>query len=120
MIPTIFLGLSLIAANPAVTPATPDDMENRPIETIIRLAVQYCYLKNNQQLGPAFDTCNAEQQAATIEFIDMTKTILDAGGDPIPALTTCLNVHTIQGIALDTVAVRDCFYGEIGALKGKF
>jgi len=120
MIPTLFLGLSLIAANPAIQPATPEEMAEKPVETIVRLAAQFCYLKNEQQLGPVFDACIAEQQAATIEFLHTLKTITDAGGNAIDPLISCLDSNTINNVAMDTTAVRDCFYGEIGALKGTF
>jgi hypothetical protein len=120
MIASAFIALSLIAANPAIGSPTQPEMNADPVATIARLAVQFCYLENNGELTAPYEACVREQQVATVEFFETAQTMINAGQDIIEPLTDCLNTNIVEGVALDTRRVRDCFYDRIGALKGTY
>jgi len=112
-----FLALSIIAAQPVVDP-TPSDLPEE-IKTIIRLSANFCYASTGAK-GDAFEECLDGQVQALTEFQSVANTLDNAGQDISEPLTSCLQEGVIQGIAMDTRKVRDCFYERTGVLKGTF
>lgn len=114
---TAFALLSIIAAQPVAEP-TPSDLPEE-IQTIIRLSANFCYASTGAK-GDAFEECLNGQAQAFTELQSVANTLNDAGQDISEPLTSCLQDGVIQGIAMDTRKVRDCFYERTGVLKGTY